>query len=434
MQQAGIGPDAVALLVMPVEDGAAPRIAHRSEAVMNPASVMKLLTSFAAFERLGPAHVWTTRLGWRGRVDAKGVLQGDLYLIGGGDPAFSDARLWKLLRQVRQAGIQRVQGDIVLDDGALALPAHDPAAFDGRPLRPYNAGPGGLVINFNSIRITFLPDGERIRLLADPPLSGLRFDNRLQLEAGPCERWDRALDAALQGDTLVISGSYRLSCGRRDWQVAPLPPARYNAALVDALWHELGGRLDGTVRTGRAPADLRPQFEEVSEPLADIVQDMNTWSNNLQARQLLASLGAASAEDAVAEGARQARLTLQSAGLDVSSLVLDNGAGLSRHERASARLLGELLRRVWQRPWMADFVAGLPTVGIDGTARRWLSESPARGQAQLKTGTLDGVRAVAGYVLDRHGRRQIVVLLINHPAASGRAAQDALIEWIWRAE
>ena len=108
------------------------------------------------------------------------------------------------------------------------------------------------------------------------------------------------------------------------------------------------------------------------------------------------------------------------------------GSGLSRNERIRADSLGALLLAVWQRPWMPEFIAALPVAGLDGTARRRLGDSPARGQAHIKTGTLNGVRAMAGYLLDRKGQRHVVVMMVNHPdAAASAAAQDALLEWLW---
>jgi len=120
------------------------------------------------------------------------------------------------------------------------------------------------------------------------------------------------------------------------------------------------------------------------------------------------------------------------ADIDVSGLEIDNGSGLSRNASIRADSLGALLIRAWQRPWMPDFVASLPVAGRDGTARRRLNNSPARGQAHLKTGTINDVRSVAGYVLDQHGRRHAVVMMINHSeAANSQGAQDALVEWVW---
>ncbi len=457
LDAARIPPGAVSIWVQAVDE-TQPLLAENAQQPMNPASVMKLATSFAAFERLGPAYTWTTTLATTGTI-RQGVLRGDLYLIGGGDPQLTYERVWKLLRQVRAtAGIDTIQGDIVLDDSALRLPLHDPNAFDGRGLRPYNAGPSALLLNYNALQLTLVPAsqaGGSVALSADPPLEGLAVDNRLRTTDGPCGTWYAALDAHLEpGPRLVLDGSLPASCGRRDWSAAPLSAQEYGPALLAALWKEAGGRLEGKVRNGPAPAGTVELLSESSAPLADVVRDMNKWSNNVIARQLLATLGHAdtaplnlvaastspSASLAVADnspdmvqgGARAAFAALSRAGVDTTGLLIENGAGLSRSERIRADTLGRLLLAAWRRPWMPEFIATLPVAGLDGTARRRLDGSPASGQVHIKTGTIDGVRAMAGYVLSHDGRRYAVVMMVNHPsAAASKTAQDNLLEWVW---
>lgn len=439
LDDARIPATAVAVWSRPV-DRSAPALAINEAEPMNPASVMKLVTAFAAFERLGPAHTWKTRIAADGAV-RKGVLEGNLYLVGGADPVLGYDRLWKMLRRLRALGIERVAGDIVLDASVLRLPPHDPGAFDGRGLRPYNSGPYGLLLHYNTLLLGLHPGtaaNEPVALAAEPPLAGLVIDNRILTSDAPCGTWYRDLQATIEdGRRLLLSGSLPAACGPRTWSAAPLPPAGFGIALVGALWREVGGQLAGTVREGRAPPAAKELFSDESAPLADVVRDMNKWSSNVIARQLLASLGQAGmradeAQDMVAAGAQATAAVLAAARVDTSGLVIENGSGLSRRERIRADSLGALLLAAWQRPWMPEYIAALPVAGVDGTARRRLGDSPARGQAHIKTGTLDGVRAMAGYLLDRHGRRHAVVMMVNHPdAAASAAAQDALLEWLW---
>nr|WP_157866698.1 D-alanyl-D-alanine carboxypeptidase/D-alanyl-D-alanine-endopeptidase [Aromatoleum aromaticum] len=438
---AHIPQSAVALWVQAVDSGE-PQLRVNAERPMNPASVMKLVTAFAALERFGPAHVWTTRVAATGTIRA-GVLEGDLYLIGGADPVLSVERLWTLLRKIRALGIETIRGDLVLDGSALRLPQHDPAAFDDRALRPYNSGAHGLLVNFNTLQLTLLPagrPGERVTVAASPPLKGLELDNRIVIAAGECGVWHRDLDAALEaapgGPRLVLLGSLPASCGQRDWATAPLPPERFGVAAVAALWAELGGKVEGIARPGTAPVEAALLLTGSSPPLADVVREMNKWSSNVIARELLATLGAtdAASPDMVAGGAALTRALLDAAGISTAGLLVENGSGLSRSESVSARTLGEMLLAAWRRPYMPEFVAALPVAGLDGTARGRLHDSPARGHAHIKTGSINGVRAMAGYVLDRNGRRHVVAMLVNDAAAgSSQAAQDALLEWVWDA-
>ena len=439
LDSARIPAEAVSLWTRPV-DHATPTLAINATAPMNPASVMKLVTAFSALERLGPAHTWTTRIARDGPIRA-GVLEGNLYLVGGADPVLGYDRLWKVLRRLRALGIERVAGDIVLDASALRLPPHDPDAFDGRGVRPYNSGPYGLLLQYNTLLLGLTPGkaaNAPVALAAEPPLAGLVIDNRVLTSDAPCGSWYQDLQAVVEpGRRLVLSGSLPAACGPRTWSAAPLPPAEFGSALVAALWSEVGGHLGGTVREGRLPTGAEELFSDDSDPLADVVRDMNKWSSNVIARQLLATLGRVSlredaTEDMVTAGARAAAATLAAAGIDTDGLVIENGSGLSRIERIRADSLGMLLLAAWQRPWMPEFIAALPVAGVDGTARRRLGDSPARGQAHIKTGTLNGVRAMAGYLLDRNGQRHAVVMMVNHPeAAASAAAQDALLEWLW---
>ncbi|WP_442806761.1 D-alanyl-D-alanine carboxypeptidase/D-alanyl-D-alanine endopeptidase [Thauera sp. Sel9] len=440
LERARIGEDAVSVWVQPV-DAVRPGLAFNAGKAMNPASVMKLVTAFAALDRLGPAWTWTTRLASNATV-ARGVLDGDLYVVGSGDPVLDQERIAKLLRRLRGLGIDRIGGDIVLDASVLKLPPHDPDAFDGRGLRPYNSGPHGLLMHYNTLQLALFPgngNNESVTVVAEPPLAGVVIDNRLQTSASNCDVWYRDLEARIEpGRRLVLSGSLPAACGPRTWSAAPLPPAEYGAALVATLWSEAGGRLDGQVRDGIAPPGVRTLLSHESPPLADIVRDMNKWSSNVIARQLLADLGAflagpaSDAPDMVAAGARATTAQLAAAGLDVDGLVIENGSGLSRIERIRADTLGKMLLLAWQRPWMPEFISALPVAGLDGTARNRLRNSPAGGQAHIKTGTLNGVRAIGGYLLDRNGRRHVLVMMVNHPeAAASAAAQDALLEWVW---
>lgn len=433
LDTARIPAEAVSAWVQPV-DGSPPALAHNAARPMNPASTMKLVTAFAAFSQLGPAYTWHTRVARAGEV-RNGRLEGELFLIGGADPMLDEDRVRRLLRKVRGLGVQHIAGGIVLDASALALPPHDPALFDGRPLRPYNSGPYGLLMHYNTLQLALFPaeTGGPVTVVAEPPLAGLALENRLVGGSGACEPWQRGLEAVLSpAGGLVLSGSLPVACGVRNWSAAPLAPPAYAAALVGAVWGELGGTAGNAVREAVTPGSATILLDEESRPLADVIRDMNKWSSNVIARQLLATLGMNQPGDAVQAGAAAAQRALAEAGIDTSGLVIENGAGLSRLERVRADTLAATLLAAWQRPWMPEYIAALPVAGVDGTARRRLNGSPANGYAHLKTGTLEGVRAMAGYVTDARGQHHIVVMMVNHPqAAASAAAQDALVEWVW---
>ncbi len=434
LKAAQIPAGSVAVVVQPV-DARTPLVAHNGQKAMNPASVMKLVTTYAALDLLGPAWTWkTTALADTVAVD--GVLRGNLYLKGSGDPRFAIEHLSSLLRQLRVRGIRTITGDIILDRTVFDLPALDPGAFDDKPMRPYNVGPNGLLINFQSLRFTLLPGAGRPQVLMETPSEGLRVDNQLRAGDGACgSNWKDFINVRLipegNGNRLEFSGTYSAQCGDKALNLAPLPADAQAGGLIRALWQELGGTLTGQVRGGTTPAGARPLAEHESPALADALRDINKWSNNVMARQVFLTLGNANGP-ATAERARQ-RITdwLNGRGLGFPELVIDNGSGLSRSERISADSLNRLLLDAWRHPAMPEFVSSMPIVGIDGTMRRRLKESGASGRAHIKTGTLDGVKTAAGYALDAHGRRMAVTFFINDPrAAAGGPAIDALINWV----
>ena len=424
----------VAVLVQPVDSRFA-LVAHNTRQAMNPASVMKLLTTYAGLDLLGPA--WTWKTGAYAEADpVDGKLGGNLTLKGSGDPKFALEHLWALLRQLRVRGIEHIVGDVVLDRSSFAVPAVDPGAFDDKPMRPYNVGPDGLLVNFRALRFTLLGEGGKVRVLLETPSDGLRVDNRLQLSNAPCNSdWKDLIGVRLVpdngGERLEFSGSFSGQCEEKTLNLAPLAADAQVAGLFKALWKELGGSLGGRVRAGTLAAGAHLVAQQESPPLADLVRDINKYSNNVMARQLFLSLGNDSAP-ASAERARQRVIDwLAGRGLKFPELELENGSGLSRRERISADSLNRLLRDAWTNPVMPELVSSLPIVGIDGTMKKRLKESAASGRAHIKTGTLDGVKTAAGYALDHQGRHYTVTFLINHPRAqAGSAAIDALLLWI----
>ncbi|EXI90674.1 MAG: D-alanyl-D-alanine carboxypeptidase DacB precursor [Candidatus Accumulibacter regalis] len=430
LQQAGIPASSVGIVVQAV-DGGPPLLSHNARKAMNPASAMKLVTTYAALEMLGPAYTWRSEV----LADASphdGRINGNLYLRGSGDPKLALEQFWLLLRQLRTRGVSEINGDLILDRSAFALPAHDPGEFDQQPLRPYNAGPDALLVNFRSLRLLLQADatGNTVRVIAETPSEGLRIDNRLRLERGACGDWREQLTPVVRGMSIELSGSFPAACGERSLSLAPWTADMQVEDLFRVLWRELGGSFRGRVREGRTPLGATPLVVQESPTLGEIVRDINKYSNNVMARQLFLTLD--SERPATIEGARrQIAGWLLASGLQLPELFIDNGSGLSRQARVSAAGLAQLLSAAWRSPVMAELIASLPVAGVDGTLRKRLKNGSAAGRAHLKTGYLEGVRAIAGLVLDNSGKRWIVVGLINDPNARlGKAALDALLLWV----
>lgn len=430
---AGIPPSAVAVWVGDAAGGPA-SLAHRADQAMNPASVMKLLTTWTALETLGSAHVWQTEVWIRGDL-AQGRLNGDLILKGGGDPRLTMENFWLLLRQIRGRGLSQIQGDLVLDRSLYAEVGDNPEGFDDEPSNPYNVGPDALLVNFKAVRFSLLPQPEQVRVLPEPWPEGVGLENRISLAPGPCGEWSDDLSvnwkkAADGSKTLVLSGHYAQACGEKIWNRALLSPPEFAYGLFRTYWRELGGSLSGGLRLAPVPGDARLLLSFNSPPLAEVIRDINKFSNNVMARQLFLNLAQADKSSGLTrqDGAAAVQRFLAARGLDFPELVLENGAGLSRRERISAAHLGQLLQAAWASPLAPEFVASLPIAGVDGTFKRRLLTTPAAGRAHLKSGTLNGVKTLAGYVRDGQGRLRIVIFLVNHPkAAAAGPAMDALV-------
>ncbi|MBX3605126.1 MAG: D-alanyl-D-alanine carboxypeptidase/D-alanyl-D-alanine-endopeptidase [Piscinibacter sp.] len=430
LERARVPPEALSVVVQ--EAGSTrTRLAWQEQALQNPASLTKLWTTYAALDLLGPAWAWTTPVWLQGSV-TDGVLEGDLVIKGSGDPKLVPERLWLLLRRVQALGVREIRGDIVLDRSAFMVPEQNPGDFDGEPLRPYNVRPDALLLAYKSVLLSFTPDTQRgVALVGvEPTLSGLRTDASVPLSAAPCGDWRGDLRPDFSDAQRVrLAGSYPLACGEKQWSLAYADPKSYNERLLVGLWRELGGKLGGGVRDGAAPA-TRPNFELVSPPLADVVREINKYSNNVMAQQLFLTLGLVRGTGGTPEAARDVlrRWLAERLGARAADgAVLDNGSGLSRETRLSALQLARLLQSAWASPVMPELLASLPVSGTDGTLMR--SKAPA-GRAHLKTGSLRDVAGVAGFVLSATGRRYVLVAVLNHPNANAaRPALDALVQW-----
>ena len=433
--RAKLPPESLSVLVVPVEGSAAPRLAYRAQEPRNPASVMKLVTTFAALDVLGPAYVWNTPVYIDGTVQ-DGSLRGNVYVRGQGDPKLVMERLWLLMRRLQAQGIQVIVGDIVLDRSALQVAAHDPAQFDGEPQRPYNAAPDALLVNFKSVVMGFVPDVAAgvARVQYDPPLAGVILPASVPLASAgaPCGDWRAGLRAEL-GDAarFAFGGAYPLACGERSWAVAYADPDRYAARAVEGMWRALGGKLTGSVRDGRVPAGLQPVFSASSPSLAEVVRDINKYSNNVMAEQLFMTLSLQKNGVGTVEGSRQILDQWWQSRFGATGVpALDNGAGLSRDTRISAQALARMLQAAWAAPVMPELMASLPIAGVDGTLRR---SAAAQGSAHLKTGSLRDVMALAGYVHAASGQRYVLVAMVNHAnAGAARPVLDSLINWTVR--
>ena len=435
LSHSAIPQQAVGIYVQPVS-GPVPLLKLNADAGFNPASTMKLVTSNAALDLLGPAYTWKTRVYATGMQDGD-VLRGDLIIKGSGDPKLVTEKFWQLLRQVRAAGIREIRGNVILDRSLFAPVPYDAARFDDAPLKPYNVGPDALLLNYKVLSLHFLPNpvGQVADVQTDPPTANLSVTSP-SLSNGACGDWQSKLNVQFDNGGVRFNGAYPASCGEKIWYLHPyaLGNADYFGRVFRQLWSEVGGTFNGTVMDGVAPPDARLVTEWKSPSLPEVIRDINKYSNNVMARQLLLTIAAetGSVPATADNGARVVHDWLDRKGINTSKLVIENGSGLSRVEQVSPELMGRMLVAAFQSPVMSELMSSMPVVGFDGTMRKRLVEDAVAGNAHIKTGSLEGVRAVAGYVLAASGKRYVVVCIINDiHAISGQAAQDALLQWVY---
>ncbi|TAG24813.1 MAG: D-alanyl-D-alanine carboxypeptidase/D-alanyl-D-alanine-endopeptidase [Burkholderiales bacterium] len=447
LARAGVPTSAISVVVQTIPSAAsatatleAPVIKHRAEVGVNPASVMKLITTYAALDQLGADFTWKNRVYIDGTLEG-GVLQGHLILRGSGDPKFVLERIEELFAQVRAKGVREVRGDIVLDRRVFDVPDKNPADFDDEPLRPYNAVPDGLLVNFKSLIFNFSPDvtNKRVLLRVDPPISRVEFPAEISASYGACGDWRGSLQGDFSNpDRVTFSGRYAISCGERVWPVAYVAPRQYAARVIEAMWRKSGGGLTGTVREDALPRTARLLHTEPSLPLSDIIADVNKFSNNVMAQQVFLTLSSelptTGRTGSFAASRRNVAAWWKKNLPGIPEPVLDNGSGLSRQERASAASINSLLQLAASSTQALVFANSMGIAGVDGTVARMRDRnaaSAAIGQAQLKTGTLRDVAAVAGYASALSGQRYSLAAIINHPnAGAARPALDALVEWV----
>lgn len=420
-------------------DTGEPLLTWNEEVPRNPASVAKLLPTLVALDVLGPAYTWKTEVYLVGELN-DGVLDGDLLLKGYGDPWLVTERVWQLLREVRQRGVRRITGDLLVDDSYFDVPFHDPAEFDREPLRAYNVAPNALLMNFKVVRYYFEPDrnSATVDIRVDPPLENLRVENKLRVVPGRCRGYQRGITITPNHavDHMVMSGEFPSGCDSYEMGRTVLSHNQFAYGLFKIIWEESGGEFSGSYWNVIKPEHATPFFVFSSWPLADVITKVNKHSNNVMARQLLLTLGAEEfAVPGTAEGGRLVVAKwLQDRQLDPTELMLDNGAGLSRQSRISAEILGEILRYAWKSPFMPEFLSSLSLSGLDGTLARRFRDDPLTGKAHLKTGRLDHVAAIAGYLQARSGTRYTVVALQNHAdvhRGPGEEVQEALLRWLY---
>ncbi len=451
LAQQGLPEDALGVLVL---KGESVVLSHQADRPMQPASTMKLVTTLASLERLGPAFRGRTELRTTGTID-QGILRGNLILKGGADADLSGEDLENMLRALHYQGIRRIEGDLVLDRSVWQPARLDVGVppFDEAPEAYYNVIPDALLVNKNMLQIDMRSTNRRLKLAMQPELDRVGIGSNMTLIDADCAKWEdgwKLPTAVRQKDgriKVLLHGTFPKDCAR-SYSINVLDRDDYIDRLFRQKWKELGGKFSGKTIEGAAPPESRLLAEHTSRSLPELVRDMNKPSDNLLARTLFLSLGSLQADPAAgsfalpssgettfARADAAVREWMRAHRIDDTGFVIENGSGLSRTERITPQQMAYLLQAGLRSNWAPEFQASMPIAAIDGTLRRRLQGTAAAGRARLKTGTLRNVVALAGYVPDANGVPNVFVAMVNSEQAGngrGRAVLDALVDWVAR--
>jgi D-alanyl-D-alanine carboxypeptidase/D-alanyl-D-alanine-endopeptidase (penicillin-binding protein 4) len=405
----------------------------------SPASTMKLLPTWAALDLLGPAYAWKTRA-YADAPVVRGVLKGNLYLQGGGDPLLTIERWWRFVNDLRQTGLRVIEGDIVIDQSRFIAPNERPEDFDGKFWRTYNVLPDAMLVNWQSSDFTIRPadDGRGIDITIQPYPEGLVVENRVKLATGRCVGRSNQVSYQIEParpDRVVATGRLAASCGAQTQRLAIMEPAQYAWGTFVTLWRQLGGQFRGGMLRAPTPPSARLLLTHESEPLSEIVRVTNKYSSNMMARSLVLAIAAEmNGTPATTEAGEQTMVGwLKTRGLEFPELVIANGSGLSREARMSADSMAKLLIGARQSRFAPEFLTSLSLGGLDGTLEKRFQNIEDPSRIRMKTGTLRDVSSIAGYVTGRSGRTFAVVVFVNHPGAQnglGETIQATVIDWV----
>ena len=411
-----------------------PLLAFKENQARTPASVMKLVTSHVALGVLGPNYRWPVDVFTTGKIQG-GRLTGDVYIKGYGAPDFETADLRSLLNKLRRRGIYSIQGRLIFDNKYFNVPAINPGAFDGKPYSSYNAQPDALLFNERISYFTVSARGKRVVAKASTPAHNLVVINKMRKVRRGCRP---RIGVSRSGGRVVVSfrGTFSSRCGTRTYSRAVTDPANMLYTAINGIWRdELKGHMNVTFGVGRTPSHAKKLATFNTHSLAEILPKLGKDSNNVIARQLMLSIGAKyyGAPGTPRKGAEAVGDWLRKRGLNFPELRIENGSGLSRYARISAKHVSDLLMDAYRSPYRDLFMRSLSIAGVDGTMKRRLRSTPVSGRGFFKTGTLKNVRGVAGYVKAADGKTYVVSILHNDPKASsrGKRSHDSLIKWVF---
>jgi len=405
-----------------------------------PASLAKLFTTFIALDYLGPGYQWHTEI-----FASDSILDGSTrYLLfkGSGDPYLTKENLWFIVNELQNLGLESIEDGLYVDQSYFEANQSNSGDFDNDPLRPYNLMPSALLANFNMVDFTLVPNSATgsVDISFNTLPTSVIFDNQMKLGKGHCPNFmDSVAFNETQSNkvvTISVEGYFPEDCPKIEHELSLTNTNHYFHSIFSDFWHMSGGEFQGYIAEQEKKKNLeKPLLVYKSPPLTEIIRRTNKESNNFMSRQIFLTLGNHQQNKvATLEQSRMVvRSTLDKYGIDFEDQFIDNGSGLSRQNLVRAETLSQLLMKIYQHPLRAEFVSSLPISGIDGTIKKRFKKFPLKERMHLKTGTIDGVQGLAGYVQGLSGKEYIVVFMHNDFSEftyKTKPFQDAFLTWV----
>jgi D-alanyl-D-alanine carboxypeptidase/D-alanyl-D-alanine-endopeptidase (penicillin-binding protein 4) len=396
---------------------------HESHVPLTPASLLKILTSYAALKQLGPYYHFQTEV-WSLQAPQNGTVHGNLWIKGGGDPYIVPEKAYLLAQRIKEQGVRVIEGGIFIDNSYFR-PQTEKICLDGQCDRPYNPVLAATSLDFNTLTMRLLPGpkaGSPILIEVYPPGDYALLVN--QASTGGARNAEGGVTLQSAGPTtdgrekyLVTGNLPTQSTGGSESRLNVSDPVAFFARSLKTILGQVGVEVRGnSPGSGTTPSGAQKLAQYDSPPLGDMLHGLNRYSNNFMAEMLLRSLGAEvrGAPGTEEKGLSVVRATLAEVGIAARELELESGSGLSRRCKLSPHALCTVLAAAYRDFTLApEFIASLATSGEEGTLRRRLHGLQGQSSIRGKTGSLRDVVGFAGYVSGPAPGPYAVVILLN---------------------
>jgi D-alanyl-D-alanine carboxypeptidase/D-alanyl-D-alanine-endopeptidase (penicillin-binding protein 4) len=414
-----------------------------------PASNMKLFSTALALAKLGPDFRFHTTLETRGTLSNEGVLNGDVALVGRGDPNLSNRRFpyqlkeefdgppEKVLAELADAlvakGVKEISGDVIGDDSYFPRERYPSGWEIDDMVWEYGAAISSIVVDDNTVALTLTPGeqaGSPVQAVVSPGTLDFTVENDVVTSAAEVKS-DLTLKREPGANLVVVKGTLPAKSAPRKLVLAIEEPAQHAAATLKRLLEERGMKVGGAARARHEPVDSPGEptvlAEHVSAPLGESVRLVNKISQNLHTEMLFRTVarqnGTWNTPDDLMKTPSEFYTT---AGIVPGDVIQTDASGLSRHDLVTPRAIVTLLAFAQKQTWFVPYYESLPVAGVDGTLEDRMKNTPAAGRVHAKTGSVEHVRTLSGFAETLSGRRLIFSFLSNNQGGKNHEAADAL--------